>query len=72
MKNRFDLEQDIMSAWNTVEDIDLIYHNTDKLKLSAKDCDNLQNQLLGLKHIAELRFQRLFNTFEDCVHKGEL
>lgn len=72
MRNRFDLEQDIMSAWNTVEDIDLIYHNTDKLKLSAKDCDNLQNQLLGLKHIVELRFQRLFSTFEDCVHKGEL
>lgn len=72
MRNRFDLEQDIMSAWNTVEDIDLIYHNTDKLKLSAKDCDKLQNQLLGLKYIAELRFERLFSTFEDCVHKGEL
>jgi hypothetical protein len=71
MKNRFDLENDIMDAWQTVSDIDLIYHNTDNLKLSPADCDNLQNQLLGLKHITDLRFKKLINTFEDYVHKGE-
>jgi len=37
MKNRFDLETDIMQAWNTTEDIDLIYHATDNLKLNAED-----------------------------------
>ena len=72
MRNRFDLEQDIMSAWNTVEDIDLIYHNTDKLKLSAKDCDNLQNQLLGLKHLTELRFKKLWESFEDSIKNGTI
>ena len=42
-KDRFDLEAALMHAWSTSEDIDLIYHNTDKLKLNAKDCDTLQN-----------------------------
>lgn len=70
-KDRFDLESEIMAAWGTVEDIDLIFHNTDNLNLSAKDCDNLQNQLLGLRSIAELRFQKLFKTFEYMVHSGQ-
>jgi len=59
-KNRFDLEAAIMEAWTTCEDIDLVYHNTDNLELNAKDCDNLQNQLLGLRYIAELRFNKLW------------
>jgi hypothetical protein len=70
MKNRFDLETDIMQAWNTTEDIDLIYHATDNLKLNAEDCDTLQNQLLGLKYITELRFQKLWDTFESAINNG--
>jgi len=66
-KNRFDLEQAIMTAWATCDDIDLIYHNTDNLHLSAEDCDNLQNQLLGLKAIADLRFNNLQSIFEEMA-----
>ena len=71
-KDRFDLETAIMSAWNTSEDIDLIYHNTDNLELNAKDCDNLQNQLLGLKHINDLRMDRVWNVFKELIKEGEL
>ena len=71
-KDRFDLETAIMSAWNTSEDIDLIFHNTDNLELNAKDCDNLQNQLLGLKHINDLRMDRVWNVFEELIKRGEL
>lgn len=66
-KDRFDLESAIMEAWHTCDDIDLIYHNTDKLKLNAGDCDNLQNQLLGLRHVSELRFQKLWDVFESMI-----
>ena len=77
MKNRFDLEADIMEAWHTVDDIDLIYHATDEMTLNAKDCDNLQNQLLGLKHLTELRFKKLWESFEASIkdstfHDGAL
>ena len=71
-KDRFDLETAIMSAWNTSEDIDLIFHNTDNLELNAKDCDNLQNQLLGLKHINELRMSKVWDVFEELIKLGEL
>ena len=71
-KDRFDLETAIMSAWNTSEDIDLIYHNTDSLKLNAKDCDTLQNQLLGLKHINDLRMTKLWDVFKELIKEGEI
>ena len=70
--DRFDLEQAIMVAWNTCEDIDLIYHNTDNLDLNAKDCDNLQNQLLGLKYITELRFEKMWHIFEELIRHQKL
>jgi hypothetical protein len=70
--DRFDLEQAIMNAWSTCEDIDLIYHNTDNLDLNAKDCDNLQNQLLGLRSIVELRFEKMWHIFEELVHHQKL
>ena len=71
-KDRFDLETAIMSAWSTSEDIDLIYHNTDSLELNAKDCDTLQNQLLGLKHINDLRMSRVWDVFEELIKEGEI
>lgn len=71
-KDRFDLETAIMSAWNTSEDIDLVFHNTDNLELNAKDCDDLQNQLLGLKHINDLRMARVWDVFEELIKQGEL
>lgn len=70
-KDRFDLESVIMEAWSTCEDIDLIYHNTDNLKLNPKDCDELQNQLLGLRHITELRFRKLWETFESMIDSDQ-
>jgi len=69
-KDRFDLEAAIMEAWQTAEDISLIYHNTDNLDLTPRDCDAIQNQLLGLKSIADLRFQKLWDTFESLVSDG--
>ena len=70
--DRFDLEQAIMVAWSTCEDIDLIYHNTDNLGLNAKDCDNLQNQLLGLRSITELRFEKVWHMCEVLIANQKL
>ena len=47
--DRFDLEQAIMVAWSTCEDIDLIYHNTDNLSLNAKDADILTKPIIRFK-----------------------
>lgn len=66
MKNRFDLEQEIMDCWGVVDDIDIIYHKY------GEDSDELANVLIGLKTLYQLKFERLFHTFEDCVSQRSL
>jgi hypothetical protein len=65
---RFDLEQSIMQCWGVVEDIDLIYR-TESL---YDDEDKMQNALLGLHTMYELKFQRLFNQFETLINQGAI
>jgi hypothetical protein len=65
---RFDLEQSIMQCWGVVEDIDLIYR-TESL---YDDEDKMQNALLGLHTMYELKFQRLFNQFETLIQQGAI
>jgi uncharacterized protein YeeX (DUF496 family) len=58
----FDLEQEIMDAWHVVDDIDLLYENVIETDMST---DDIANVLLGLKGVYSMRFQKLFNTFEE-------
>lgn len=69
--DRFDLEKAIMNAWATSEDLDLVYHNTDNLSLSLKDCDTLQNQMLGLKYLFELRMEKVWDVFEKIIKEND-
>lgn len=65
-KTRFDLEQEIMDCWGIVEDLDIVYH-------AHGDKDNeLANVLLGLRTLYSLKFERLWDTFEDCVKTKKL
>ncbi len=76
MKDRFDLEQEIMNVWNIIEDIDMIVsHFIDSPKYSHMPgdiADDLANKLLGLKEVYLLRFDRLWDTFEECVANKKL
>jgi len=58
----FDLEQEIMKAWHVVDDIDLLHENVIETDMST---DDIANVLLGLKGVYSMRFQKLFNTFEE-------
>jgi hypothetical protein len=74
MKNRFDLEQEIMECWNVTSDIDDVYDyvmNGNGNELSADERDRVANILLGVSQLYELKFNKLFNTFEECVKVGE-
>jgi hypothetical protein len=61
MSDRFDLEQQIMSCWNIVEDLKLLSES----QISEADRKAFINGLI-VKY--ELKFDKMFNTFEDCVH----
>jgi hypothetical protein len=68
MKNRFDLEQEIMECWGVVDDINTIY----QAEHLYENTDEMQNALLGLKTLYKLKFEKLFSTFEDCVSTRQL
>ncbi len=65
MKDRFDLEQEILQCWNITDDINLLYrkyYDTDDMSK-----DDVANFLLGLTAIYNAKFDELFNTFETLV-----
>lgn len=69
----FDLEQEIMQAWNVVDDIDMLYtyFGDDPMfaGLDAKAEDEMMNLLLGVKSMYALKFEKLFKTFEIITHE---
>ena len=68
MKTRFDLEQEILSCWSIVDDLKTVY-STERL---YTDEDEMQNVLLGLYTLYQLKFENLFNTFQVLVQNGEV
>ncbi len=71
MSNRFDLEQDIMKAWNIVDDIKLVNEMIMDGRLRLTE-DKISNILLGLEEMYSLRFEKLFSTFEQCIKSGDV
>ena len=71
MADRFDLEQGILKCWNVTDDIDMVYRkvmdNPDEL-----DVDEISNLLLGIKSLYDLKFDELFNTFEQLIHDKKI
>ncbi len=67
MLDRFDLEQQIMKCWSVTEDIDNLYHAAESMSE-----DEVQNYLLGLNIIYEVKFNKLWDTFEKCVRSNQI
>lgn len=69
----FDLEQQFMSCWNVVDEIDMLYHyfgdDPKFTGLDAKAEDEMMNLLLGLKSLYEIKFETTFKTFEDVCRE---
>lgn len=69
----FDLEQQIMNAWNVVDDIDMLYtyfgDDPTFAGLSAQAEDEMMNLLLGVKSMYALKFEKLFETFEEVCRE---
>jgi hypothetical protein len=63
--DRFDLEDAIMKAWRTSDDIKAFYTSAEHMNE-----DQVINALIGLEIFAEMRFNELWNTFEKCVSNG--
>ena len=64
----FDLEQEIMKCWNITDDLDMVtkhfVDSPDWEGMDGKLCDALMNKYFGIKELYDVRFQRLWDTFE--------
>ena len=68
MNDRFDLEQQILDCWHVTDDIQLLFEHLEK----NPSQDEIANALLGIKTIYAMKFDKMWNTFEQCIAKGEL
>lgn len=68
---RFDLEQQILSCWSIIDDINLLNskHQDEPGSLSH---DAMANYLLGLETIYRVKFERLFDTFEQLAREKKI
>ena len=55
MANRFELEQQLLSCWNIIEDL--------------KDIDESQkfNLIESIVNVYNFKFEKMFDTFEECI-----
>jgi hypothetical protein len=67
MTDRFDLEQNIMQCWNVCDDIQLYLDMHDNM-----DEDQRLNYLIGLKQMYQMKFERCWNNFEQCVSTRQI
>lgn len=61
--SRFDLEQDIMECWGITADLQsVIWSKFDSAEHMTDD--DLLNVLQGIQALYDIKFKKLFNTFE--------
>lgn len=62
--NRFDHEQQIMDCWHVVDDINTLAEAVCEKNLTT---DQVSNILIGLSALYGLKFDKLFQTFEQSL-----
>ena len=64
--DRFNLEAEIMSVWNTKDDLNAITSRMmdDQDPMTE---DDIANVLIGLSELHDIRCKKLFNVFESMV-----
>lgn len=67
----FDLEQEIMKCWSITDDLgDITSYFVDSPEWEGMDpklCDALMNNYLGLQAVYEVKFKKLWHTFENVA-----
>ena len=66
MADRFELEQQILDCWHIVDELKTLSEAVCDNNLST---DQTANVLMGLEQLYQLKFDKLFQTFEELVHE---
>lgn len=69
--SRFDLEQQILSCWNVVDDLkilsEFICDDPFFEGMKPEHVDKIMNLLCGMESMYQVKFDRCFRTFENCI-----
>jgi hypothetical protein len=66
---RFDLENRILECWNVTGDIGIVSESMNDYHIPV---EQTANTLLGIQKLYELKFQKLWDTFEELIRNGDL
>ena len=66
MKNRHDLEEAVGGMAQLSHDIDTIMYAYADSPIEATE-DEILNMLIGVKQLHEVRYQKLWSTFEELI-----
>ena len=64
--DKFDLEQAIMVAWTTSEDIKLLLEAVCE---RVQTTDEIANVLIGIQSLHDMRCQKLFDIYETLIRE---
>ena len=67
--DRFTFEQEIFAVWHITDDLKVLLEGILEKDISR---DEIANIVLGLEQLYNLKFSRLFSTFEDLIKNGDL
>ena len=62
--NLHDLEQEIMCCWQVVDDLKALMAVYDRRPVTE---DEIQNALLGLETLYQMKFEKLFDVYADLL-----
>ena len=62
---QFDLEQEIMHCWNITTDLDHLFEEL--MEGETMTTDRMANIVLGMKELYEIKFNKLFRTFDSFL-----
>ena len=65
--DRFNLEAEIMSVWNTKDDLESITYRLMDDPDGPLTEDEIANVLIGLTELHDIRCKKLFNVFESMI-----
>jgi hypothetical protein len=64
--DRIEMETQIMSCWNITSDLKDLTEGVLEYDMSP---DQIANALMGIQELYEIRFDKLFRTFEQLVNQ---
>lgn len=66
---RFDMEHQLLDCWKVTDDLSDVFEGVVEQNMKR---DDVANVLLGMQQLYNLKFEKLWNLFEEGVRNGDI